>query len=57
MKFKHLSPLRTVIAYDYSRAAKHIHVEHTAIRHLRFFVVKERLLQALESSGISYSIF
>ena len=45
-----------MVAYDYCRAAKHIHVENTAIRHSRFFVVKERLLQALESSGIKYSV-
>ena len=56
VKIKLLSPLRIVIAYDYCRAAKHIHVENTAIRHLRFFVVKESLVQALRSSGIKYSV-
>ena len=45
VKLEHLSPLRIVIAYDHCRAAKHIDVENNAIHHLRFFVVKERLLQ------------
>lgn len=32
VKFKHLSPLRTVMAYDYCRAAKHIDGEDALIR-------------------------
>lgn len=56
MKFKLSSPLRTVIAYDYCRAAKHIYVEDTAIRQLRFLSSKERLLQAFESSDTKYSV-
>ena len=40
VKFKLLSPMRVVVAYDYCRAAKRIHVENTAIRQLSFFVVQ-----------------